>query len=185
MRSYLQKWKKVKNKHDPKHWREFQSVHNYKWRCVSKEERRYSVWWSFRNANWNLISPEKLFATFWITEQLWLLIKPIKRLKLTSPLSLKEQFTQKWKFRLLTLILSQTRMTSLLSGRCLAACVYSSWGIPVNVLMILNEHCSLFFHATWSQTFKGMHSFLPLTVNHSFHCSKVVSRRSQQDNNQV
>lgn len=63
---------------------EFQSVRNYKWRRVSKVERHYSAWWSFRNANWNLISLEKLFATFWITEQPWLLIKPIKRLKLTS-----------------------------------------------------------------------------------------------------
>jgi len=39
------------------------------------------------------------------------------------------------------LISSQTRMTSLLSGRYLAGCLY---GIPVNVLMILNKHWSIF-----------------------------------------
>lgn len=66
---------------------EFQGVRNYKWWCVSKVERSYCAWWSVGNAKWNQISLEKLFVTFWITEQhrlLWLLSKPIKRLKLTS-----------------------------------------------------------------------------------------------------
>lgn len=44
MRSY-QKWKDGKNRHDPtKRCREFQGVHNYKWRWVSKVERRYCVY---------------------------------------------------------------------------------------------------------------------------------------------
>lgn len=148
MRSYLQKWKNGKNRHNPpKHCREFQDVRNYKWWCVSKVERSYCAWWSVRNAKWNQISLEKLFVTFWITEQrrlLWLLSKPIKRLKLTSIFKgtvypeLKILFTHPHFI---------PNLHDFLAFKEMFSSMFIQFLRYPNVLMILNEHWSLFLHA--------------------------------------
>ncbi len=144
---------------------------------IESREKILCVLWSVRNANWNLISLEKPFVTFRIKEQqrlLWLLSKPIKRLKLTSIVKgtvypeMEILFTHPHVVPNPCDFLASREMFSSMFIQLLKYPCHPEWALePI---------------FTRSQTFKGMHSFLPLIVKPSFHCNKVVSRRSQQDN---
>ncbi len=140
---------------------------------IESRDKILCVLWSVRNANWNLISLEKPFVTFRIKEQqrlLWLLSKPIKRLKLTSI------------FKGTVYPEIEMLYPHVVPNPC---DFLASWEMFSSMfIQLLKYPCTddperaLEPIFTRSQTFKGMHSFLPLIVKPSFHCNKVVSRRS-------